>query len=108
FVAWLESNAARLVARDAEALTGAVERSVRLKARIVASDPTERGARKALNLGHTFAHAIEHVAGYGRVPHGVAVAVGLRLALELGARNGTLGDRTLAARLENLLAALEL
>ncbi len=108
FFAWLESNAAKLAARDFEALTGAVERSVKLKARVVASDPTERGARKSLNLGHTFAHAIEHVAGYGRVPHGVAVAVGLRLALELGLRNGALEDRTLAARLEQLLAALEL
>lgn len=61
--------------------------SIRVKTMIVNDDRMERGARETLNLGHTFAHAIEHASGYG-VTHGAAVSVGLRaaglLALELG------------------------
>jgi 3-dehydroquinate synthetase len=76
----LERSAPQLAARDAGALRDTVAQCVATKARVVVSDPEERGARRALNLGHTFGHAIEHAAGYGRVPHGVAVAVGLRLA----------------------------
>ena len=72
--------------RDPAALADVVEACVRTKARVVVSDPEERGARRALNLGHTFGHAIEHAAGYGRVPHGVAVGVGLALAAQAAER----------------------
>lgn len=81
---------------------------VRLKARVVAADEHEGGTRKQLNLGHTFAHAIEHVAGYGAVPHGVAVGVGLALALEASRRTGRLEDADLVARATGWLRALEL
>lgn len=61
--------------------------SIRVKTMIVNDDRMERGAREVLNLGHTFAHGIEHASAY-RVSHGAAVSVGLRaaglLALELG------------------------
>lgn len=102
FVAKLEASAERIARRDRAVLHDVVARSVRLKAAIVERDPRERGERKALNLGHTFAHAIEHVAGYGRVPHGVAVAVGVGLALRAG------GAQELAARVERLSRALGL
>lgn len=62
-----------------------------IKARLVEADERElakEGGRALLNLGHTFAHAIEQVAGYGQYLHGEAVAVGLcaasRLSLKLG------------------------
>ena len=61
-----------LIERDPSALAAVVEACVRVKAQVVVSDP-ERGPRRALNLGHTFAHAIESAAGFGVVPHGVAV-----------------------------------
>lgn len=56
-----------------------VEKSVRIKQRIVEADPFEQGLRKALNLGHTAAHAFESLAmERGRhLDHGFAVAVGL-------------------------------
>jgi 3-dehydroquinate synthetase len=61
--------------------------SLRVKSMYVAEDPLERGARETLNLGHTFAHAIERVSAF-RVSHGSAVSIGLRgaglLALETG------------------------
>jgi 3-dehydroquinate synthase len=107
-LAWLEGNSRPLVRRDPGALEEAVERCVRTKAHIVVGDPRERGARKILNLGHTFAHAIERAAGYGRVPHGIAVAVGLSLALRASRAAGLLDDAVLSARVAALLAALEL
>jgi 3-dehydroquinate synthase len=107
-LARLERAAAGLLARDAELLGEVVAACVTLKARVVAGDERERGARRALNLGHTFAHAVEHVAGYGRIPHGLAVAAGLACALELSRRAGRLRDPHLGARVARLLEALGL
>jgi shikimate kinase / 3-dehydroquinate synthase len=52
------------------------------KAAVVLSDPYEQGRRRILNLGHTFAHALEAGSGY-TVRHGDAVALGLLAALRL-------------------------
>ncbi|MEX2464377.1 MAG: 3-dehydroquinate synthase family protein, partial [Gaiellaceae bacterium] len=53
------------------------------KAAVVISDPYEtEGRRTVLNLGHTFAHALEAASGY-ELPHGEAVALGLLAALRL-------------------------
>ncbi len=57
------------------------------KCAVVVSDPTERGRRAVLNLGHTFAHALETGAGHGRLSHGSAVALGLTAALRLSERH---------------------
>ncbi len=104
----LEHDAAALAKRDAAALERTIARCVRLKARIVERDPLERGARRVLNLGHTFAHAVERVAGFGRVPHGVAVAAGLGAALELARAAGVLRDATLPARVRRMAKRLGL
>jgi 3-dehydroquinate synthase len=48
-----------------QAFTYAIERSCINKAEVVAADEREGGVRATLNLGHTFGHAIENVAGYG-------------------------------------------
>ncbi len=60
-----------------------VARSVSVKIQIVQEDPYEAGRRVLLNLGHTFAHALERVSGY-RLRHGFAVALGLVAATLLG------------------------
>jgi 3-dehydroquinate synthetase len=73
----------------AEALTRAVRVAVAFKARIVEADETEQGQRALLNLGHTFAHALEGHAGYdGKLLHGEAVGVGMRLAFTLSSELG--------------------
>ena len=54
-----------------------VRRSLAFKAAICLRDPHERGERAILNLGHTFAHALEAAAGYEGLTHGRAVALGL-------------------------------
>ncbi len=70
---------------DDAALLAMLEESVKVKADIVEQDPTERGLRKALNLGHTVAHAFEALALTRAcpVPHGYAVAWGLVVELVL-------------------------
>ncbi len=92
FFEWLEVNMPRLLARDAEALEFAIERSCRNKAEVVIEDETETGVRALLNLGHTFGHAIETGLGYGEWLHGEAVAAGTLMAAELSRRLGWLSD----------------
>jgi 3-dehydroquinate synthase len=84
-----------------------IRRCCALKARIVEADEREtakEGGRALLNLGHTFGHAIENVAGYGEYLHGEAVAIGLCAAARL---SGKLGDiaMTDVARIERMIAA---
>jgi shikimate kinase/3-dehydroquinate synthase len=64
-----------------------VRRSIAYKAAICLRDPFERGERTLLNLGHTFAHALEAAAGYEGLTHGRAVALGLLAALRLSGRD---------------------
>lgn len=93
FLEWLEQNMGPLMARDADALTFAIERSCANKAEVVAGDELEtarEGGRALLNLGHTFGHAIETGAGYGTWLHGEAVAAGTMMAAELSMRLGWL------------------
>jgi 3-dehydroquinate synthase len=107
-LAALEESVAPVLAGDPDALAELVVACVRVKAAIVGRDERETGERRALNLGHTFAHAIEHAAGYGRVPHGEAVAVGLALALAASRELGLLRDPELPARLAALAERLGL
>lgn len=88
FLRWLETNAARLLERDDAVTAEAVARCVRFKSGVVSSDEKESGVRECLNYGHTLGHAIEKVAGYGVIPHGVAVAEGMRFAARLSVEAG--------------------
>ena len=107
--AWIERNAAALVAADPEALAEVVRRSIRAKLAIVSRDPRERpgGVRTRLNYGHTAGHAIEAALGYRGILHGEAVSVGMRVAGSLSARHAGLATRDLA-RQNALLDALGL
>lgn len=89
FFAWLEAHLDAVLALEPEALAHAIETSCRCKARIVADDERERTGRRALlNLGHTFAHAIETEQNYAQWLHGEAVACGMVLAADLSVRMG--------------------
>lgn len=86
---WLEEHGPALLAGNHEYREEAVWQSVAAKARMVEADVTDRsGVRALLNLGHTFAHAIESAAGLGIVLHGEAVAVGMVLAFAFSAELG--------------------
>ncbi|HET9835744.1 MAG TPA: 3-dehydroquinate synthase [Rhodanobacteraceae bacterium] len=107
FFAWLEANAAALLARDQQALTHAVSTCCRFKAGVVARDEREAGERALLNFGHTFGHAVETEAGYGTLLHGEAVAIGMILAARLSVRLG-MADEADTQRLRALLQAFDL
>lgn len=82
FFSWCEANHADLLQGGRASCQTAIEHCVQAKARIVAADPHDTdGIRALLNLGHTFGHAIEVVAG-DAVLHGEAVALGMSLAFE--------------------------
>lgn len=83
-----------------------VEDSVKVKTMVAGDDLLEAGARQTLNLGHTFAHAIERATQY-RTPHGAAVAIGLRAAGLLSLATGRFSPCE-HGRLLTLLALLGL
>lgn len=102
FFAWCEANGPKLLAKDAGLLQEAVLQSCRAKAEIVAADEKEAGRRALLNLGHTFGHALEALAGLGDVLlHGEAVAIGMALALRYAVEEGLCSPDDLT-RYENL------
>ena len=106
--AFLEANAAAVLARDPAAVRYVVARSCRLKADVVEQDEREEtGLRAVLNYGHTFAHAFETVGGYGAWLHGEAVAVGMVCAMRLAERLGRVGPE-LGERQTKLLDAFGL
>jgi 3-dehydroquinate synthase len=97
YFAWLEHNAAAVLAEDATALTRAIAVAVEGKAGIVARDETETGERMLLNLGHTFGHALEAWAGFSdRLLHGEAISIGICLALRLSQELRLIGDNSVA------------
>lgn len=89
FFAWCEANWRAIFAGGPQR-DHAVAVSCRAKAAVVAGDEREDGDRALLNLGHTFAHALERVTDYdaGRLVHGEAVAIGLALAFRFSVRLG--------------------
>ena len=94
----------RSALRDDEAARYAIlERSARLKLAVCERDPFEAGERRTLNLGHTLGHALEVESRY-RLPHGAAVALGMRAVAAIASRRGA--DPDLPVRLDSLLAGL--
>ena len=86
-------------------LAKVIRRCCELKAAVVKADERElakEGGRALLNLGHTFGHAIEQVAGYGVYLHGEAVAIGLCAAAKLSQALGMLTEAE-AARVEKVV-----
>jgi len=79
--------AAACLAGSLDALEAVVERSIRIKAAIVAADAHERGRRQILNFGHTVGHAVESRSGYALL-HGEAVAIGMAVETALAEATG--------------------
>ncbi len=73
-----------------------VRRCAAFKAAVCLRDPHEHGERAILNLGHTFAHALEAAAGYEGLAHGRAVALGLLAALRLSGRTTDVVEEVLS------------
>ncbi|MDX7953711.1 3-dehydroquinate synthase [Lichenihabitans sp. Uapishka_5] len=89
FFEWCERHRAGIF-QGAPERVEAVRRAVAAKAAVVARDEYETGDRALLNLGHTFGHALERLAGYdgARLVHGEAVAIGIAMAFRFSVRQG--------------------
>ncbi len=109
FFDWCLANGTEMIAGDDPALREfAISTAVTAKARLIAGDVEDRsGQRALLNLGHSFAHAIESEAGLGALLHGEAVAIGLILAQRFSAELGYCGAAQ-AGRLASHLAEIGL
>jgi 3-dehydroquinate synthase len=101
---FIEENAENALQKNTETLQHVVYEAVQIKAAIVAIDEREQGERRKLNLGHTFAHAIEK---NSTLMHGEAVSVGLCLASQVSVSLGLMKNVELE-RVKKLLASLQL
>lgn len=106
-VAELERAASALARFEPASTLAALRMAVRLKARIVAGDENESGARALLNWGHTLGHAIEASRDYGWISHGEAVALGMVAATEVAVALG-IATPDKRGRLVDLLTVLGL
>lgn len=75
--------------QDYDVLVKMVYDSVDIKAKVVEADEREKGERRLLNFGHTFAHAIEKLTG---ILHGQAVSIGMVLAAKVSAKLGMISN----------------
>ena len=100
-VTWIEAHAETLAdpasSGHAEAIGHLIASSIRCKSAVVSRDPLERGERRLLNLGHTFAHAIESMPAT-RLRHGEAVAIGM-IAAAAAAESLGMAEEGTAARI---------
>lgn len=99
---FLEMNLEAIKAGDPAALEHIIARSCAIKAAVVSADEFEAGERAILNFGHTLAHAIENVAGYGAYLHGEAVGIGMVYAAAVSQREKGLKPEEVA-RIESLV-----
>jgi 3-dehydroquinate synthase len=105
FYAWIRGATGSLLERRQEALEKAVAESIDTKMEVVSRDPREeKGLRAVLNLGHTYAHALEKASGY-TIPHGYAVAVGIAVENRVAERITGLRE---AEEIDELLESLGL
>lgn len=92
FFRYVNENLDKLIKGDHLVTSKIIESCIRFKGDVVTSDEKESGLRKILNLGHTFAHAIEVEQNYS-IKHGQAVAIGLVCALYLSKEMGILSEK---------------
>lgn len=103
---FLRTGQERILRRDPETMTYIIHACCRVKAEIVSRDPTEKGDRILLNLGHTLGHAVEKCSQY-TLPHGHCVGLGLAAAAEMSAQRGLIPD-ALCRQIRELLQAYDL
>ena len=75
------------VTKDIELLTEIIGKCAKYKSGVVERDEFEKGERRLLNLGHTFAHSIEKLTE-GKMSHGYAVSIGMVIAAKVACRMG--------------------
>ena len=100
---FLEQHLPAVLRRDTAALVEVISRCAAFKARVVEVDERERSERRILNYGHTIGHAVEAAAGFRRLTHGEAIAIGMALEARMAQRLGVAGAEVVE-RQDTLLA----
>lgn len=103
FFNWLEENICNILNLQEDSLFYCIQKCCNLKVKIIEKDEREENCRVFLNLGHTFAHAIESFLGYGKWLHGQAVSVGIIIASYLSNILGYISHSDLE-RIKNLFS----
>ncbi|MBU2495057.1 MAG: 3-dehydroquinate synthase [Candidatus Omnitrophota bacterium] len=104
---YVEKHVKDILALNLDVIEPIVEKSYRLKARIVEQDEKDtRGIRMVLNYGHTIGHAVESAAGF-KYSHGESVSIGMVCANDLACEIGIF-NRPEAERIETLLSKIGL
>lgn len=91
---FLEANLADVVAMRSSEMRHVVAWCCKIKAQVVSEDERDEGRRAILNLGHTVAHALEAIEGYGTYEHGEAVSIGMAAAVVIGMKAGLTDEAT--------------
>lgn len=104
---FLENNVSDIQNLEPEPIEQIIYQACSIKAEIVSRDELDYGLRGVLNLGHTFAHALEVAGGFGEIKHGEAVAVGMCMAAHLSEVLGMLSKED-RLRIRSLVAAFGL
>jgi 3-dehydroquinate synthase len=92
---FIDDHAEEILALDLDVLEQLVRSAAAIKTKLVERDPYENDLRRALNFGHTIAHPLETVSGYGEVLHGEAVAFGMLVETRIAANRGLLEEPVL-------------
>lgn len=103
FFNFLEKNLHQILQLDEKSIDKIINKSVKIKARIVEEDEKEGSKRMILNYGHTYGHAIEKNSGY-KLLHGFAISIGMVIANKIAIKKGLLENQD-ATRIKDLLKA---
>ena len=91
FFIFLNKNSEKILNLKTPYIEKSIYESCKIKKKVVEKDENEKGLRKILNFGHTFAHAYEATLGYSKkLNHGEAVILGIRTALNFSFKNNNL------------------
>ena len=91
FYNFLDKNFKKIINLSSPFIEKAIYESCKIKKNVVEKDEKEKGLRKILNFGHTFAHAYEATLGYSKkLNHGEAVILGIKTALSFSLKNNLL------------------
>ena len=107
YLEYIENNVEKIKALDNEVLENIVEQSIKIKKHYVDVDPFEKGERAFLNLGHTYAHALESFFEYKAYTHGEAVSKGVIFDLELSLLRGEI-DKEYLERARNIFKLFDI
>lgn len=93
---FMHTHGEHILSEEAQTVQECIIRSIKIKAEVVEQDEKESGVRAFLNFGHTFGHALEQFYGFEGLLHGEGVLWGIRCAVELGKRIGTIPESSWA------------